>query len=77
MELQRSAPDGHALAGGHRQRAGWRPQALLIGREAALRIEASLESAVEFLEVLANAVASVRVSRIDRCDLNRCRGPGF
>src|SRR5487761_40438 len=65
MELQRSAPDGHALASGHQQQAGWGPQALLVGRDAALPIEARLRSGVEVLEVLVKAIASVRVSRID------------
>jgi len=75
VELEGPGADWLSPEGGHHQETGRKPQLLLVGRDAPRRIEAGVEPAVELGEVLADAIPSVWMGRIDWGDLDHGRGP--
>jgi hypothetical protein len=74
VELQRAAADRPRQQRRDKQQAVRRPELGRIGGDAASRIEAARESAIQLGDVLPQAMPCVRMGRIDGPDLHHRDG---
>jgi hypothetical protein len=74
VELERPAADRVCTKPGRQEKAGWRPQFLLVRWDAQRGIEARIEPTVELGEVRVQAMLRVRVCGIGRRDLDHRGG---